>query len=192
MKLIILLELTIILHVFASIVVYSSEARRLQACKPSGQIQAKGPQPGLCSQVNTTDCCVPGRFYPLYKCSPPVSKTTAAVLTLNSFEKGGDGSSPSECDGKYHSDDTPVVALSTGWYSGGGRCHHNISISGNGGRRVNVLVVDECESTMGCDEEHHHQPPCSNNIVVASKAVWKALGVPLNEWGTLDITWSDA
>ncbi|XP_031127626.1 kiwellin-1-like [Ipomoea triloba] len=185
MKLIILSGLTILLHVFAS------EAR-LQACKASGEIQAKGPQPGLCNQVNTTDCCVQGRFYPLYKCSPPVSKTTAAVLMLNSFEKGGDGSSPSECDGKYHSDDTPVVAVSTGWYSGGGRCHHNISISGNGRRVNNVVVVDECDSTMGCDEEHHHQPPCSNNIVVASKAVWKALGVPLNEWGTLDITWSDA
>lgn len=186
---VILLGLSILVHVFGTIG-HSLEAT-LEACKPSGHIQAKGPQPGLCSQLNTTDCCVPGRFYPVYNCSPPVSANTAAMLTLNSFEKGGDGASPSECDSKYHSDDTPVVALSTGWYSGGGRCHHNISISGNG-RRVNGLVVDECDSSMGCDEEHHHQPPCSNNIVVASKAVWKALGVPLNEWGMLEITWSDA
>ncbi|RVW30612.1 putative ripening-related protein 1 [Vitis vinifera] len=61
-----------------------------------------------------------------------------------------------------HSDDTPVVALSTGM----------------------------CDSTMGCDEDHDYQPPCPNNIVDASKAVWEALGVPLADWGELDITWT--
>ncbi|GFY92539.1 hypothetical protein Acr_08g0009350 [Actinidia rufa] len=40
-----------------------------------------------------------------------------AVLNLNSFEKGGDGGAPSKCDHKYHSDNTPVVALSTGWFN---------------------------------------------------------------------------
>ncbi|PNX56644.1 ripening-related protein 2-like, partial [Trifolium pratense] len=43
-------------------------------------------------------------------------------------------------------------------------------------------------STKGCDEDHDYQPPCPNNIVDASKAVWKALGVPENQWGGLDIT----
>lgn len=54
------------------------------------------------------------------------------------------------------------------------------------------MVVDECDSTMGCDSDHDFQPPCPNNIVDASKAVWKALGVPEKDWGELDITWSDA
>ncbi|KAA8520618.1 hypothetical protein F0562_014874 [Nyssa sinensis] len=40
-----------------------------------------------------------------------------SVLTINSFEEGGDGGGPSECDNKYHSDDTPVVSLSTGWFN---------------------------------------------------------------------------
>ncbi|KAF4394118.1 hypothetical protein F8388_017931 [Cannabis sativa] len=39
------------------------------------------------------------------------------------------------------------------------------------------MVVDECDSTAGCDADHDYQPPCPNNIVDASKAVWKALGV---------------
>lgn len=39
------------------------------------------------------------------------------VLNLNRFEKDEDGGGTSECDGKYHSDDTPIVALSTGWFN---------------------------------------------------------------------------
>jgi hypothetical protein len=42
---------------------------------------------------------------------------TSAVMTVNSFKKGGDGGGPSECDGKYHSDDDLITALSTGWYA---------------------------------------------------------------------------
>ncbi|KAL2453257.1 Uncharacterized protein Adt_49240 [Abeliophyllum distichum] len=164
---------------------------RLQVCKPSGEIRGKNPPPNQCNQENDSDCCKNGKLYPTYKCSPPVSGSTKAVLTLNSFEKDGDGGAPSECDNKYHSDNTPVVALSTGWYSGGSRCLNNITISANG-RSVTAMVVDECDSTMGCDSDHDYQPPCPNNIVDASKAVWKALGVPEDNWGELDITWSGA
>ncbi|KZV37096.1 hypothetical protein F511_12554 [Dorcoceras hygrometricum] len=167
-----------------------SEAR-LQGCKPSGRIEGRTPPPGQCNQENDSDCCKKGKFYTTYKCSPPVSGSTKAVLTLKRFEEGGDGGGPSECDNKYHSDETPVVALSTGWYSGGSRCLNNVKISGNG-RTVTAMVVDECDSTMGCDEDHDYQPPCPNNIVDASKAVWEALGVPEDDWGQLDITWSDA
>ncbi|KAL7603233.1 hypothetical protein Lser_V15G15996 [Lactuca serriola] len=117
-----------------------------------------------------------------------VSKVT--TLTINSFQKGGDGGGPSECDNQYHSDDTPVVALSTGWYKGGDRCHKYITINGNG-RSVKEMVVDECDSTMGCDDDHDYQPPCPNNIVDASKAVWKALEVSEDNWGDLDITWTE-
>ncbi|RVW81247.1 putative ripening-related protein 2 [Vitis vinifera] len=80
-------------------------------------------------RMTLIDCCVQGKLYTTYKCSPAVSSHTKAVLTLNSFEKGGDGGAPSECDRKYHSDDTPVVALSTGWYNKGSRCLNNITIS---------------------------------------------------------------
>ena len=54
------------------------------------------------------------------------------------------------------------------------------------------MVVDECDSTMGCDGDHDYQPPCVNNIVNASRAVWKALDVPHDQWGGLDITWTEA
>ncbi|KAK8509625.1 hypothetical protein V6N12_001710 [Hibiscus sabdariffa] len=33
--------------------------------------------------------------------------------------------------------------------------------------------------------------PCRNNIVDASKAVWKALGVPESDWGEMDVYWSN-
>ena len=39
------------------------------------------------------------------------------------------------------------------------------------------MVVDECDSTKGCDGDHDFQPPKRNNIVDASKAVLKALEV---------------
>ncbi|KAL8111328.1 kiwellin-1-like [Apium graveolens] len=162
-----------------------------EACSPSGKIRGIKPPHGQCNTENDSDCCVKGKLYNKYKCSPSVSSHTKATLTLNSFQKGGDGGGPSECDGKYHSDHTPVVALSTGWFNNRKRCKNFIAIHGNG-KSVKAMVVDECDSTMGCDSEHDYQPPCKNNIVDASKAVWKALGVHESDWGEMDITWSDA
>ena len=82
-------------------------------------------------------------------------------LNLNSFEKKkkkkkGRWGGPSECDNQYHNDNTPVVALSTGWYSNGDRCHEHIRINGNR-RSVVAMVVDECDSTEGCDADHDYQ-----------------------------------
>ncbi|XVF33350.1 hypothetical protein REPUB_Repub17cG0161000 [Reevesia pubescens] len=162
-----------------------------KACKPSGKIKGTNPPKDKCNRENDSDCCVEGELYTTYNCSPPVTSHTKAVLTLNSFEKGADGGGPSECDKKFHSDDLKIVALSTGWFNKNKRCFHNITIRGNG-RSVVAMVVDECDSTMGCDDEHDYQPPCANNIVDASKAVWKALGVPKRYRGDLDIAWSDA
>ncbi|MBA0879736.1 hypothetical protein Goshw_011668 [Gossypium schwendimanii] len=132
-------------------------------CKPSGKLRGKKPPPGQCDD----NCCEDGNF-----------------------AAGGDGGGPSECDNHYHSDDEPVVALSTGWFNNKKRCLKYIKIHGNG-KSVKAKVVDECDSTRGCDSEHGYQPPCPNNIVDASKAVWKALGVPENDWGLMDIYWSD-
>ncbi|PRQ57915.1 putative rlpA-like protein, double-psi beta-barrel [Rosa chinensis] len=114
---------------------------------------------------------------------PPMSAHTKATLTINSFEKGGGGGGPSECDGKYHSDNTLIVALSTRWYNNGKRCSNYITIYGKG-KSVRAKVVDECDSTRGCDDD----------IVDASKAVWKALGVKesSSDWGEMKIFWSDA
>ena len=120
-----------------------------------------------------------------------MSTNTPASLTINSFQQGGDGGGPSKCDNQYHSDNEPVVALSTGWFSQRSRCNKFININGNG-YSVRALVVDECDSQLGCDAEHAYQPPCGSNIVDASKAVWTALGVPESDQGKLDITWSDA
>ncbi|GFZ16469.1 hypothetical protein Acr_25g0008780 [Actinidia rufa] len=80
--------------------------------------------------------------------------------------------SPSKCDGKYHSDKTPVVALSTGWFAKMGRCHKNITVHANG-RSVKAMVVNDCDSTMGCDSDYGYQPPCPNNIVDASEEFGK-------------------
>ncbi|XP_077242893.1 kiwellin-1-like [Tasmannia lanceolata] len=162
-----------------------------QQCKLSGRLTGKKPPPKQCNRENESDCCFEGKLYTTYTCSPPVSAHTKAVLTINSFEKGGDGGGPSECDNRYHSDDTPVVALSTGWFNKRKRCFDNITISGNG-RSVVAMVVDECDSTMGCDADHDYQPPCPNNIVDASRAVWEALHIPQSQWGDFSVVWSDA
>ncbi|RZC43658.1 hypothetical protein C5167_036612 [Papaver somniferum] len=159
-----------------------------QTCEPSENLIGVESPPGECNTDFDADCCKPGEPYQTFTCSPTDQR---AVLTINSFEEGGDGGGASACDEQFHSNDTPVVALSTGWFNDGERCQRSITIEGNG-RSVVALVVDECDSTMGCDEEHAYQPPCRNNIVDASAAVWEALGVPREDWGELDITWYDA
>lgn len=168
---------------------YTGQAADKQ-CKPCGKLKGKKPPKDKCNQGNDSECCQKGKLYDIYNCSPPVTASTKAILTLNSFEKGRDGGGPSECDNHYHSDHVPLVALSTGWFNKKKRCMHNITVNGNG-KTVVAMVVDECDSTMGCDEEHDYQPPCDNNIVDASKAVWEALGVPEKDRGWMDIEWSD-
>ncbi|KAF3449396.1 hypothetical protein FNV43_RR10124 [Rhamnella rubrinervis] len=160
--------------VFISYYCLSIEA---QTWKPSGKIRGKKPPPGQCNK--NSFCCKQGEVY-TNNISPKASGCRKARLTLNNFEKGGDGGGPSECDGKFHSDNTRVVALSTRWFNNKKRCFHNIIIHGNG-RSVKAMVVDECDSTKGCD----------NDIVDASRAVWKALKVPERK-GLLDIYWTDA
>ncbi|KAK1609582.1 hypothetical protein QYE76_033255 [Lolium multiflorum] len=166
--------------------VVSSLRLGLGVCRASGYLPGKA---GHCEQSNDPDCCEDGKRYPQYHCSPPVTASTKAVLTLNSFEKGKDGGGPSECDNAYHSDEEMVVALSTGWFENMGRCGHRIKITANG-KSVYAKVVDECDSVYGCDDEHNYEPPCANNIVDASPAVWNALGLDQNV-GMEDITWSD-
>ena len=164
-----------------------------QTCN-SGTLTGNDPPPGQCNNTeNDSKCCKEGMSYDTYTCSPPVSSSTPAILTLNSFQEGGDGGNESKCDNQFHPNDTPVVALSTGWFNNKERCSNSITINGNG-KSVQAMVVDECDSTMGCDAEHAYQPPCANNTVDASKAVWVALGVPeeSDDWGKLEITCSDA
>ena len=115
--------------------------------------------------------------------SSKVTKNTKATLTVNGFDKNEDGGGASECDEKYHRDTEMIVALSSGWYDGGNRCHKYIKITNPKNKKsVKAMVVDECDTSSGCD----------NNIVDASHAVWKALGVNDNDIGEMSITWSDA
>ncbi|KAK5833197.1 hypothetical protein PVK06_017012 [Gossypium arboreum] len=81
-----------------------------------------------------------------------------------------------------------VARMPSGWYNNRKRCLNYINIHGNG-KSVRAKVVDEMDSTMGYDSDHDYQSPCPNNIVDASKAVWKALGVPESNWGRMDIYW---
>ncbi|WMV56049.1 hypothetical protein MTR67_049434 [Solanum verrucosum] len=139
-------------------------------CRPSGTLNCNG-------------------VHPIYRCSPPVTSSTPAQLTLNDFSEGGDGGGPSSCDGKYHNNNERVVAMSTGWFAGRSRCGKMILIRANNGKTVTAKVVDECDSTMGCDAEHAFQSPCKNNIVDGSIAVWRALGLN-TELGIVPVTWS--
>ncbi|THU44869.1 hypothetical protein C4D60_Mb02t11910 [Musa balbisiana] len=182
-----LLLMTILLLVALMNLYLASSHRQLASCHPSGHLPGK---PGHCDPGYSSDCCKAGKSYPQYRCSPPITGHTHAQLTVNCFEENCDGGGPSECDDSYHSDKEMVVALSTGWYAGGSRCHQMIRIHANG-RSVLAKVVDECDSVNGCDDEHDFQPPCPNNIVDASPAVWKALGIS-TDVGLYHVTWSDA
>ncbi|KAJ6679650.1 LIPID TRANSFER PROTEIN [Salix purpurea] len=172
----------------------------LKFLKLSNAVQAAKSGAGSHLPTNTTKKMI--------QIAVKTASTTQLINVHHSFEAGGDGGGPSECDKQYHSDDTPVVALSTGYLiipkhislstalrrmemAERGGCFNKITISGNG-LKVKAMVVDECDSMRGCDEAHDYQPPCDNNIVDASKAVWVALGGPSDDWGDLDITWSDA
>ncbi|XP_006647576.1 putative ripening-related protein 2 [Oryza brachyantha] len=154
-------------------------------CKPSGTLRPTRSH-------SCEDCCSARQSYPTYTCSPAITGSNNAVMTLNNFDADGEGGSdPSECDGMYHSNTELVVALSTGWYANNRRCNKNIRINANG-RSVLAKVVDECDSLHGCDKEHGYQPPCRPNVVDASQAVWDALGITGEEVGEYNITWSDA
>ncbi|WMV56054.1 hypothetical protein MTR67_049439 [Solanum verrucosum] len=133
-----------------------------------------------CRPFGTVNC---NGIHPIYRCSPPVTSLTPAQLTLNEFDIG------KSCDGKYHNNNERIVALSTGWFAGRSRCGKMILIRANNGKTVTAKVVDECDSTMGCDAEHAFQSPCKNNIVDGSIAVWRALGLDTN-LDNVTVTWS--
>ncbi|KAL0464787.1 UNVERIFIED_CONTAM: Kiwellin-1 [Sesamum latifolium] len=122
------------------------------------------------------------------KASTMTSTNAHLKLLKSTFEKAMVGGHQSAMASSTH---IPVVALSTGWFNKMHRCFKNITIYGNG-KSVNAMVVDECDSTIGCDADHDYQPPCDNNIVDGSKAVWEALGVPKKDRGLMDIHWTDA
>ncbi|CAA6674900.1 unnamed protein product [Spirodela intermedia] len=122
-------------------------------------------------------------------CSP--QSQCRAILTNNDFSEGGDGGGASSCDGKFHSNSERIVALSTGWFSGGSRCNKLIRITAANGRSTMAKVVDECDSLHGCDAEDAFQPPCKNNIVDGSNAVWNALGLNIDD-GEVPVTWTMA
>ncbi|KAM3399129.1 kiwellin-like [Capsicum galapagoense] len=145
------------------------------------------PSPtNTCRPSGTVSC---NSIHPIYRCSPPVTSSTPAQLTLNDFSSGRDGGGASSCDNRYHDNSERLVALSTGWFAGGSRCDKMIRIRANNGRTVTAKVVDECDSTGGCDEEHAYQSSCKNNIVDGSIAVWRALGLD-TDLGVVPITWS--
>ncbi|KAL6641236.1 hypothetical protein ACP70R_019417 [Stipagrostis hirtigluma subsp. patula] len=157
-------------------------------CHISGFLRGKGHK---CDTEHGSECCVEGRRYPQYRCSPPVSARTPAILTLNCFAEGCDGGGRSFCDDRFHDDSEMVVALSSGWLrlDGTRRCGKMVRVHGNG-RSVVAKVVDECDSVNGCDEEHNFEPPCPHNVVDGSPAVWKALGLR-ESIGEVKVTWSD-
>lgn len=143
-----------------------------------------------CNLQNNSTCCQQGEHYPQYKCSP--TSKSSAILTLNSFEEGGDGGGAGACFSKFYSDFERVVALSTGWFNGGSRCGKLITIFGNN-KSTTAMVVDECDSMNGCDEIHAGQPPCRNNVVDGSPAVWSALNISQNDprYGWITISWEE-
>ena len=136
----------------------------IATCASTGFLIGIAPR-GACE-----NCCEAGKRYPQYSCSPPVTASTGATLTVNGFAEGEEGGGASACDGQFHSNSERIVALSTGWFAGGSRCGKSVTVTANG-RSVTAKVVDECDSNTGCDAVHAYQPPCANNIVGRCRTV---------------------
>jgi hypothetical protein len=103
-------------------------------------------------------------------------------MMVNGFQKGEEGGGAAACDGRFHSNDDLIVALSSWWYAGRKRYHKKIRItSADTGRTVKAQVMDECDSHGGCRD----------NILDSSRVVWKKLGLDTDA-GKVDVTWSDA
>ncbi|XP_074273020.1 kiwellin-1-like [Silene latifolia] len=171
--------------VILTVIISSVKVEGQYFCRSTGVFRGYSPPAGQCS----SNCCVQTTVYFTFGCSPMVTNQTAGVLTLKAFQNYR-GRVRSKCDSKYYPDMVPVVALSTGWYNGGTRCGKAILISANG-KSVKAWVIDECDSTKGCDASEGYHPPCGYNIVAGSKVVWRALGVPQTQSGNLSITWAD-
>uniref|UniRef100_M1AEA7 KiTH-2 n=1 Tax=Solanum tuberosum TaxID=4113 RepID=M1AEA7_SOLTU len=159
-------------------------------CKSSPPSVPSPTPTNTCRPSGTVNC---NGVHPIYRCSPPVTSSMPAQLTFNDFSRVArcyrDGGGPSSCDGKYHNNNERIVALSTRWFGGRSRCGKMILIRANNGKTVTAKVVDECDSTMGCDAEHAFQSPCKNNIVDGSITVWRALGLD-TDLGIVPVTWS--
>lgn len=132
----------------------SHEVSAAATCHASGVLRGKGQH---CSKERGLDsCCVAGKRYPQFKCSPPVSSKTPAIMTFTRFENGEDVIRQTSCDQRFHRDKELLVILSSGWLrlDGTNRCNMKIRISAANGRSVVAKVVDECDSVSGCDEKH--------------------------------------
>jgi hypothetical protein len=104
---------------------------------------------------------------------------TKAFLTFNVFEESGDY--PPYCDEKFHPNDARAIALSTGWYDNASRCLKHINVTANVtqlGVATKIMIMNLLVLTT--------------RVVSASSTVWKALGVPHDQWSGLKITWSYA
>ncbi|GJN20933.1 hypothetical protein PR202_gb08372 [Eleusine coracana subsp. coracana] len=112
-----------------------------------------------------------------------IVKQLAALVVVVLAVSSRTAAGPSACDGRFHSNGDKIVALSSGWLrlDGTRRCNRMIRITGPGGRSVLAKVVDECDSSRGCDD----------NIVDSSAVVWKALGLD-TKVGRVRVTWADA
>ncbi|KAE9460508.1 hypothetical protein C3L33_07593, partial [Rhododendron williamsianum] len=88
-----------------------------------------------------------------------------------------------------HSDSTPIVALTTGWYNGGSRCLKEMAVAHQNATSTTWTTHRLWHCRPGGTTEG--AAPCPNDID-ATKAMWEVLGVPRDSCGKLDITWTDA
>jgi hypothetical protein len=151
-------------------------------CESFGILQAKDTGNGKCSLEPVLDI-----QFDKFLCSPEITSSTNAVMSWNDFAEGGSGGWPSYCDGIYHSNTENVIALSTGWFDNLSNCGREIEITIDG-KTARGIVVDECDSRLGCDPEHAFLPPCKNNIIDTSRAIWDELGLDTNV-GLFDVEW---
>ncbi|GJY71956.1 putative ripening-related protein 2 [Tanacetum coccineum] len=107
----------------------------------------KGKNETLGKHVQYLDHSTEAETYTTYRRSLLAMGKTRATMTINSFEKGGDGGGASECDEQYHSNNQRIVALSTKWYDNG----HSL-----GGLQVSKVMGRDCTYCQTLDAIHYN------------------------------------
>lgn len=59
-----------------------------QVCRSSSKIRGKKPPPGECNKDDDSDCCVEGKLYTTYKCSPKCLMVPRPFLRSQRFPEG--------------------------------------------------------------------------------------------------------
>ena len=86
----------------------ATSSRVFGTCRANGHVRLQSKATGHCSTKSTSNCCEARKIYPRFHCSPPVKRSTPAIMTLNSFTRHGRVGGPNNVRKSKHSYLLPI------------------------------------------------------------------------------------